>query len=156
MAPRRIGGMIVLRDRVPIATKGDFDVVDITAEVEKVLISSGVEEGYALVYSPHTTCAVIVQEKETGLLKDITRTLEALVPVLPDYVHDDFTVRTENMHPNETKNAHSHLRQLIGGRTSEFIAVGDGSLLLGEWQRIMFIELDCAKEREVLIQVCGV
>jgi isopentenyl-diphosphate delta-isomerase len=76
-------------------------------------------------------------------------------PVWRTYLHDDFTVRTENMREGETKNAHSHLRQLIGGRSSECIAVGEGSALLGQWQKVMFIELDRAREREVLIQVCG-
>ncbi len=148
--------MIFHRDRINIATTREFDVIDITADVEKALISSGVEDGYALVYSPHTTCGLLVNEKETGLLKDIDFTMRRLVPEGEGYLHDDFTVRTENMHPDETKNAHAHLRYLMAGRVSEYIPVSEGSLMLGEWQRVMFVEFDRARDRQVLIQVCGV
>ena len=145
------------RDRLKIATSQEFDVIDITADVEKVLISSGIEEGYALVYCPHTTCGLVVNEKEAGLLNDIDATMQRLVPQREGaYLHDDFTVRTENMNPGETKNAHAHLRQLIAGRVSEYIPVSEGMLMLGEWQRVMFVEFDRARNREVLIQVCGV
>lgn len=149
--------MIVHRDRLKISTAQEFDVIDITADVEKVLISSGIEEGYALIYSPHTTCGILLNEKESGLLIDIDNTLQRLVPQKDGaYLHDDFTVRTENMNPGETKNAHSHLRHLIAGRVSEYIPVSEGSLMLGEWQRVMFVEFDRPRDREVLIQVCGV
>lgn len=148
--------MIVHRDRLKIATAQEFDVIDITADVEKVLISSGIEEGYALVYSPHTTCGVLVNEKESGLLNDIDSTMQRLIPVGGGYLHDDFTIRTENMNPGETMNAHAHLRQLLAGRVSEYIPVSEGQLMLGEWQRVMFVEFDRARVREVLIQVCGI
>jgi secondary thiamine-phosphate synthase enzyme len=148
--------VIVHRDRVNISTSREFEIIDITADVEKALLESGVEEGYALVYSPHTTCGVIVNERESGLLSDIQATMSRLVPALQNYLHDDFTVRTENMHEDELPNCHAHLRQLISGRTSEYIPVSEGGLMLGEWQRVMFVEFDRARERHVLIQVCGV
>lgn len=144
------------RDNLKIETTCEYDVIDITADVEKALISSGIEEGYALVYSPHTTCGVMVNERESGLLVDIGNTLKRLAPQMKGYLHDDFSIRTENMHQDETRNAHAHLRQLIGGRTSEYIPVSEGSLLLGEWQRVMFVEFDRARDRRVLIQVCGI
>lgn len=144
------------RDKLKITTSREFDVIDITADVEKVLISSGIEEGYALVYSPHTTCGVLLNEKESGLIEDIDRTIHRLIPQEDGYLHDDFTVRTENMHPDETQNAYAHLRQLVAGRVSEYVPVSEGMLLLGEWQRVMFVEFDRPRCREVLIQVCGV
>lgn len=147
--------MIVHRDHLLISTTREFDIIDITADVEKALISSGIEEGYALVYSPHTTCGLVLNEKESGLLVDINTILQRLAPQEQGYVHDDFTVRTENMHPDETKNAHAHLRQLLGGRVSEYIPVSEGTLLLGEWQRVMLVEFDRPRERKVIIQVCG-
>ena len=148
--------MKIHREKLQVKTNNEFHVIDITADVEKAIINSGIEEGYALVYSPHTTCAVLVNEKETGLLADINATLQRLVPMMETYLHDDFNIRTENMHEDETKNAHAHLRQVLGGKTSEYIPVGEGSLLLGQWQRVMFIEFDRARPREVLIQICGV
>lgn len=147
--------MKIHRETLQITTEGEFHVLDITADVEKVILNSGIEEGYALVFSPHTTCAVLVNEKETGLLADIDATLRRLVPETDGYMHDDFEIRTENMHEDETKNAHAHLRQVLGGKTSEYIPIGEGALLLGRWQRVMFIEFDRSREREVLIQICG-
>lgn len=148
--------MRVHREKLQIKSQKDFDVVDITTDVEKAVVNSGIEEGYALVYSLHTTCSILVNERETGLLADIEATLHRLVPQTHDYLHDDFNIRTENMHDDETKNAHAHIRQILGGRTSEYIPVGEGALLLGRWQRVMFIDFDCPKDREILIQVCGV
>lgn len=148
--------MNIYRDKLQIKTNREFDVIDITTDVEKAILISGIQEGYALVYSPHTTCAVLVNEKESGLLADIQATLQRLVPQMETYLHDDFNIRTENMHEDETKNAHAHLRQVLGGKTSEYIPVGEGSLLLGQWQRVMFIEFDRPRPREVMIQICGV
>jgi len=148
--------MKVHREKLQIKSQQEFDVVDITTDVEKAVLNSAIEEGYALVYSLHTTCSILVNEKETGLLADIGATMQRLVPKDIDYLHDDFSIRTENMHENETKNAHAHIRQILGGRTSEYVPVGEGQLLLGRWQRVMFIDFDCAKDREVMIQVCGV
>lgn len=148
--------MNIYRDRLQIKTNREFDVIDITTDVEKAILTSGIQEGYALVFSPHTTCAVLVNEKESGLLADIQATLQRLVPQMDTYLHDDFNIRTENMHEDETKNAHAHLRQVLGGKTSEYIPIGEGSLLLGQWQRVMFIEFDRPRPREVMIQICGV
>lgn len=141
--------------KLNISTKGEFDVVDITAEVEKAILDSEIEEGFVLVYSPHTTVGVIVNEKETGLLEDLKHTLERLIPKSGSYLHDNFSVRTENLHEGETENAHSHLRQILGGRTSECVPVSEGELVLGRWQRVMVVEFDHAKDREVIIQVYG-
>lgn len=147
--------MKVHTTKLQISTTREYDVIDITTDVEKALLESNVIDGYALVYSMHTTCSVVVNEKETGLLADLNATMQRLVPVLDTYLHDDFNIRTENMHEGETKNAHAHLRQILGGGTSEYVPVAEGSLLLGKWQRVMFIEFDRPREREVLIQICG-
>lgn len=144
------------REQLQIATTEEFDIVDITGDVEKAILASGIEEGFVLVYSPHTTVGVIVNEKETGLLQDLRNVLERLIPKTDAYHHDDFSVRTENMHEGETENAHSHLRQILGGRTSECIPISSASLVLGRWQRVMVVEFDHAKDREIIIQVYGV
>jgi secondary thiamine-phosphate synthase enzyme len=144
------------RERLQLKTATEFDIIDITADVEKAILTAGVEEGYALVYSPHTTCAVVVNEKETGLLADIKGTLARLVPEGESYLHDDFDVRTENLHPGETKNAHAHIRHVLAGKTSEYVPVAEAALSLGQWQRIMVIEFDRGRDREIVIQVCGV
>jgi secondary thiamine-phosphate synthase enzyme len=144
------------RQTLVLNTDGEWHVVDITGDVEKAIIDSEIMEGFALVYSPHTTCGVMVNEKETGLLADIRSMLGRLIPQEEGYRHDDFNVRTENLHPGETKNAHAHLRHLVGGKASEFIPISGGTLLLGQWQRVMVVEFDRAREREILLQICGI
>lgn len=147
--------MKVHKEKLQITSRAEFDVIDITADLEKVVITSGIQEGFLIVYSPHTTCAVLINEKETGLLTDLRNTLERLVPMNGSYRHDDFETRTENLHPDETENAHSHLRQMLSAKTSECVLISEASLLLGAWQRIMVLEFDRAKDREILIQICG-
>lgn len=147
--------MRIHREILSLKTRREFDVVDITTDVEKAVVDAGVEEGFAIVYSPHTTCAVLINERETGLLADLRRTLSGLIPVEDNYLHDDFDVRTENLHPGETKNAHAHLWQMLSGRVSECVTIAEGTVRLGQWQRIMIVELDRARDREILIQVCG-
>lgn len=148
--------MKAYRETLNIDTEGEYHVVDITTDVEKAIANAGIRDGYALVYSPHTTCGVMVNERETGLLADIKALLTDLVPKNGKYLHDDFSVRTENMHPDETKNAHAHLRHLIGGKASEYVPIEEGNLLLGTWQRIMVMEFDRSRPREIFIQICGV
>jgi secondary thiamine-phosphate synthase enzyme len=147
--------MRIHRERLNITTAGEFDVVDVTSDVEKALLDSGIEEGFALVYSRHTTCGVVINEKETGLLSDIHRVLCEMVPKHAAYLHDDWDVRTENMHEDETPNAHAHLWHLLAGRSSECVPVRAGVLDLGVWQRIMVVEFDRSRDREILIQISG-
>lgn len=147
--------MKIHREKLQIRSDGEFHVVDITADAEKAILTSGIQEGFLIVYTPHTTCAVLVNEKESGLLADLQNTLGRLIPSDLAYQHDDFDVRTENLHPGETENAHAHLRQMLSAKTSECVLVSEGALMLGTWQRIMVLEFDRAREREILIQVCG-
>jgi len=148
--------MRIYRETLMIATAGEFDVIDVTADVEKAVLNSGIEDGYVLVYSRHTTFGILMNEKETGLLADARRVLEHLVPNGDSYGHDNFEIRTENMHENEPRNAHAHLRHMLAGRSSEYIPVAEGYLDLGTWQRIMLVEFDRARDREVILQVCGI
>lgn len=148
--------MKVHREALRVRTAREFDVIDVTGDVEKAVVNAEIQEGYALIYSRHTTSSILLNEKESGLLVDMCRMLRKLAPDSDGYLHDDFEVRTENMHADEPPNAHAHLRQMIAGRTSEYIPVAAGSLMLGTWQRIMLVEFDCARNRDVVIQVCGV
>ncbi|MGH2707107.1 MAG: secondary thiamine-phosphate synthase enzyme YjbQ [Actinomycetota bacterium] len=148
--------MRIHRERLVITTGKSFDVIVVTADVDKVLLASGIEEGFVLVYSKHTTCGVVINEKETGLLSDIHKALCEIVPEHGAYLHNDWNVRTENMQEDETPNAHAHIRHLLAGRSSECVPVNAGSLDLGIWQRIMVVEFDRARNREILIQVSGI
>ncbi len=136
-------------------TCGEF--VDVTDDVADVVERSEVRSGMALVYSPHTTCAVLVNERESGFIEDFDELLESLVPLKGEYRHDDLSRRTENLEddPHDVPNGHAHCRQALVGSTSQTIPIVDGRLLLGRWQRVFFLELDRARDRRVLIQVMG-
>ena len=130
--------------------------IDMTDDVRDVVSRSDVQNGMALVYSPHTTCAVLINERETGFIEDFRTLMESLVPLTGDYRHDDLEARTENLDdPHEVPNGHAHCRHALLGSSSQTIPIVDGELLLGRWQRVFFLELDRARDRKVLIQVMG-
>jgi secondary thiamine-phosphate synthase enzyme len=119
---------------------------------------SGISNGTALVYSPHTTCAVIINERESGFFEDFRDALEALVlSEGPYYRHDDLTIRTEGLEddPHVIPNGHSHVRAALLSSASQTIPIIDGRLLLGRYQRVFFCELDRARPRKILLQVVG-
>ena len=129
---------------------------DITDRVAQLLRDSEILNGFALVFSKHTTAAITIQEDEPLLLTDMKSTLERFAPSKADYRHNDFAVRTVHMHEDECPNGHSHCQHMVLG-TSETVPVIDGSLALGEYQRIFVVELDPEKtQRQVLVQIMGV
>ena len=98
----------------------------------------------------------MIQEDEPLLLTDMKSTLERFSPSNAHYRHNDFDVRTVHMHENECPNGHSHCQHMVLG-SSETIPVIDGSLALGEFQRVFVVELDPEKaRRQVLVQIMGV
>ena len=140
---------------VESTTEPEF--IDITDEVAQYVKESGIRNGFALIFSRHTTAAITIQENEPLLLQDLSRLLERFSPREDAYHHNDFSVRTVHMHEDECPNGHSHCRHLVLG-TSETIPVIDGTMALGQWQRIFMVELDkeSAKRREVIVQIMGV
>ena len=133
------------------------DFVDITDRVLDAVKQSGINNGFVIVFSKHTTAAIIIQEHEPLLLEDLGNTLERIAPKNVDYRHNDFNVRTVHMHEDECPNGHSHCRHMMLG-TSENIPIIDGSLPFGKWQRIFMVELDQEAEqpRKILVQIVGV
>jgi secondary thiamine-phosphate synthase enzyme len=131
--------------------------IDITADVVGAVEASGVRFGTATVYSPHTTCAVVINEAESGFMEDFRRLLDELVPGEGRYYqHDDLDVRTECIDEDgDSPNGHSHCRAALLSSTSQSIPVVDGRLMLGRWQRVFFCELDHARPRKVFLQVVG-
>jgi secondary thiamine-phosphate synthase enzyme len=141
-----------------LETSGCGDMIDVTPDVRGAVDKSGVQNGVAVVYTPHTTCTVLINERESGFMKDFQDTLESLVPAEgPYYRHDDLSIRTEGLEddPHEFPNGHSHCRAALIGAASQSIPVVDGNLLLGRYQSVFFCELDRAKPRKVFIQVMG-
>ncbi len=128
--------------------------INITGDVQNFIKDSGVKDGYAVVYSKHTTAAIKINEDEPLLIKDMEVFLENLASPDNHYQHNDFSIRTVNMTENEGPNGHAHCQNLLLG-TSESIPIIDSELQLGQWQSIFFVELDTSRTRQVLIQVVG-
>ena len=135
------------------------EFIDITEDVQGFIQSSGVTQGMVVVFSKHTTAAVVIQENEPLLLEDFKGLLEKIASSGASYRHNDFDVRTVHMHEDECPNGHSHCQHLVLG-SSETIPLVEGKMTLGEWQRVFMVELDGEKARqvgyrEVIIQILG-
>lgn len=140
-----------------LVTEHRSQMIDVTDDVLGVVERSEVENGLALVYSPHTTCAVVINEHEDGFGCDFADLLDRIAPADGMYYrHDDLEVRTQGIEEEtaDFPNGHSHCRSVVLS-SSQTIPIVDGRLLLGAWQRIFFCELDRARPRKVLIQVFG-
>ncbi|HZU19720.1 MAG TPA: secondary thiamine-phosphate synthase enzyme YjbQ [Gaiellaceae bacterium] len=140
-----------------LVTKRRSQMIDVTDDVIDVVERSEVRNGMALVYSPHTTCAVLINEPEDGFQSDFEEMLERLAPADGTYYrHDDLSIRTQGLEEDTAlyPNGHSHCRSGILA-SSQTIPIVDGRLTLGRWQRIFFCELDRSRPRKVLIQVIG-
>ena len=131
------------------------EVFDITDGVQKFVEQSQVRNGFVVVFSKHTTAAIVIQEKEPLLMHDMASAIERFAPRNQHYRHNDFEVRTVHMHEDECPNGHSHCQHLLLG-ASENVPLVDGKMTLGEFQRIFMVELDDQKDfRQILVQVMG-
>lgn len=144
-----------VHDELRYRTEDGPSFRDITEEVREIVHRSGVGFGQVSVFSQHTTAAIILQEHEPLLLNDLRDRLIAWAPPGDYYRHNDFEIRTVNMHENEPENGHSHAQHIMLG-TSETIPVLSGNLLVGEFQSVFLVELDEARDRRVSVTVLGV
>lgn len=124
-----------------IKTDEPVQVIDITRQVNEAVGESGVAEGICLVYTLHTTTGIVINEAETGLVADLLRRLMSLAPPGAGYLHDRID-----------ENAHAHLQAVLLGN-SRTIPVEEGCLALGTWQRVLFVELDGPRRRNVIVRV---
>ncbi len=140
--------------RLQLNSKQAPEFIDITEWVSQCVSESRVDNGFAVVYSKHTTGAVRINENEPLLLADMETFLEKISPRNDDYQHNNFQIRTVNMTDDESPNGHAHLQHLLLG-SSETIPVIDGGMQFGRYQSVFFIELDCPRAREVMVQIVG-
>lgn len=149
--------MKMLFENHSFTTSRCMEFVDVTDDLLEMVERSGISDGMALVYSPHTTCSIVINERESGFIKDFEDVVEGLVPKAAPYRHDDMALRTENLEDDDhdVPNGHAHCRQGLIASASQAIPIVDGTLQLGRWQRVFFLELDRARDRRVLMQVMG-
>jgi secondary thiamine-phosphate synthase enzyme len=131
-------------DELRFSTQGDGDVVDITAEVRRVVEEAGVAVGQALAFVRGSTAAIATMEFEPGGVADLRAMLERLIPSRGEYEHNRL---------NHDSNSHAHQRATIVG-PSEAVPVLDRQLAIGPWQQIVLIDFDDRpRERAVIVQI---
>jgi len=125
-----------------VQTKQAKQVVDITQEVTSAVSESGVKEGFCLVFVPHATAGVILNEFEPNIASDYLKWLEEFFP------------KKNWAHNRIDDNAEAHLKSAIIG-PGELIPVSGGRLVRGTWQSIILCEFDGPRDRRVVVQVVG-
>jgi len=136
--------MGVQTEELRFSTRGETDVIDITAEVQRVAEEGGATEGQATVFVLGSTAAISTMEFEPGGVHDLQTMLERLIPRRGEYEHNRL---------NRDSNSHAHQRATMVG-PSETIPVLDGRLALGAWQQLVLIDFDDRpRERTVVVQI---
>ena len=119
------------------------EIIDMTQDINDILTKSKIKDGLINIFAKHSTAGIVINENESGLVKDFQNAIESLIPENNNYLHD----RIDN-------NADSHIRSFFIG-SSETIPVENGHLSLGTWQSIFFVELDGPRNRKFVITVMG-
>jgi secondary thiamine-phosphate synthase enzyme len=138
--------MKIITKEILISTEGNCDIKNITESVQKIIKESKLKEGSCNVFSIGSTASITTIEYEPGLIKDLPKILDKLIPAYSKYYH------------NETwgdNNGHSHIRSSIVG-TSLNVPFVKGELILGTWQQIVLIDFDNRKRsRRIAVQLTG-
>ena len=126
--------------RLSVKTRSQTEMIDVTRLVQQQVTESGVEDGLCLVFVPHTTAAVTINESaDPAVSRDILMVLNQIVPWKAAYRHRE-------------GNSPAHLKTSIMG-SSETIAVEAGRLVLGTWQGIFFCEFDGPRSRKLDVRL---
>jgi secondary thiamine-phosphate synthase enzyme len=121
-----------------LRTKAREELIDITRTVEEDVSFSGIKEGLCVVYVPHTTAAVTVNEHaDPDVRQDILKQLKVLIPKDCDYSHLE-------------GNSDAHIKSILLG-ASQTIPVHEGRLVLGTWQGIFFCDFDGPRDRRFYV-----
>ena len=125
---------------ITIKTNIQTQILDITAQVQKVVGESGIEEGLCCVFVPHTTAGVTINENaDPSVKQDIVMELNKVIPFNDNYSHSE-------------GNSAAHIKASIIG-SSVNVPVKDNNLLLGTWQGICFCEFDGPRRRHFYIKI---
>ena len=119
------------------------ELIDITHDVLKTILEDNITEGLAVIYTPHTTAAITINENaDPDVSRDIIMGIDKLIPLHDDYYHRE-------------GNSAAHIKSSLFG-ASETLIINNGKPVLGTWQGIYFCEFDGPRQRHVHIQTVGV
>ena len=135
-----------LTEYLTFKTKSRREFVNITPDVEKLVVKSGIKEGLCLVNAMHITASVFINDNESGLHHDYEKWVEELAPHEPidHYRHND----------TGEDNADAHLKRQVMGR-EVVVAITDGQLDFGPWETIFYGEFDGRRNKRVLVKIIG-
>jgi secondary thiamine-phosphate synthase enzyme len=123
-----------------VKTDRRTQLVDVTAQIQKAVGTSGVSTGVCYLYVPHTTAAITINEcADPDVARDVEGAFDRLVPVAGPYRHSE-------------GNSDSHVKAVLVG-TSQVVFVEGGKLVLGRWQGIFFCEFDGPRVRQLQVKV---
>ena len=126
---------------ITLKTTGRNQFIDITRQVESIVLQSGVKKGICVIYVPHTTAGITINENaDPTVRKDIISMLEKLVPW------------RETFYEHAEGNSAAHIKSSLIG-CNQTVIVQEGKLLLGTWQGIYFCEFDGPRTRRVFVKV---
>ena len=118
------------------------ELIDITHDVLKTILEDNIPDGLAVVYTPHTTAAITINENaDPDVSRDIIMGIDKLIPLHDDYYHLE-------------GNSAAHIKSSLFG-ASETLIINNGKPVLGTWQGIYFCEFDGPRQRHVHIQTVG-
>jgi secondary thiamine-phosphate synthase enzyme len=126
-----------------VSTRGRTEMIDITAQVEAAVREAGIRDGDVIVFCPHTTAAITINENaDPSVVHDVLLALDEIVPRSnPGFRHDE-------------GNSDAHCKSALVGCGAQ-VLVKDGSLVLGTWQALYFCEFDGPRSRQVIVQTRG-
>ncbi len=123
-----------------VKTGSKTELIDITSEIQNLVRSSSIKEGFCMLYVPHTTAAVTINESADPSVKsDILMILNKIIPWEAEYRHLE-------------GNSPAHIKSTIVG-ASELVAIENEKLVLGTWQGIFFCEFDGPRNRKVNVHL---
>jgi len=126
-------------------TKNRQEFLNITDEIQAIVVKSGVKEGLCLVNAMHITASVFINDDENGLHRDFSLWLEKLAP---------YGIEKYNHNKTGEDNGDSHLKRTIMGR-EVVVAITKGKLDFGPWEQIFYGEFDGRRKKRVLVKVIG-
>jgi secondary thiamine-phosphate synthase enzyme len=125
---------------ISVETHSRVEMIDITAAVQKTVREEKIEEGICLIYTPHTTASITINENaDPDVPRDILMELDKIVPLNDHYRHSE-------------GNSAAHIKASMMG-ASETVFIEDGELVLGTWQSIFFCEFDGPRTRNVIVRL---
>ena len=142
------------KQKIEFESKNQIELFDVTDKVQKVVDESGVREGNAVIFAPHTTMGIVINHNEPMLAQDFMRVLYKFAPTDDRYSHDLFELRKTSKSDGRS-NGHSHCKSFLVG-VSQFVPIEKGRLLLGSKQSIFAVEFDGARKRDILVNVMGI